>query len=75
MAIRCHAEQTRDGILLTGIGIQADAESLRTFLAELGLKANLAPPIEESNYGVVLTGLSLEELRDLIQGANIDLAI
>lgn len=74
MAIRCHAEQTSDGILISGIGIQADAESLRTFLAELGFKADLLPPTEENDCRVILTGLSLEEFRELIQGANIDLA-
>lgn len=75
MAIRCHAEQTSDDILISGIGIQADAESLRAFLAELGLKADLAPSIEENDYRVMLTGLSLEEFRDLIRGANIELAM
>ena len=74
MAIRCHAEQTSDGVLISGIGIQADAESLRSFLAELGLNADLAPAIEENDYRVMLTELSLEEFRDIIKGTNIDLA-
>ena len=74
MAIRCHAEQTSDDVLISGIGIQADAESLRSFLAELGLNADLAPSIEENDYRVMLTELSLEEFRDIIKGTNIDLA-
>ena len=74
MAIQCRAEQTSDGAVMSGIGVQADAENLRTFLAELGLKTSLGPPLEGNDYTVVLTGISLEALCDLVEGTKIDLA-
>lgn len=74
MAIRRRAEQTRDGIVMSGIGIQADAESLRPFRAELGVKASLGPPLEGNDYTVILTGVSLEESCNRVKGTNIDLA-
>lgn len=72
MAIRLQAEQTGLGVLLKRIGTQADAESIRKYLAEKGIAATIGS-LAVGDYRVFLLSVTKEEFAKLIEGANVEL--
>lgn len=74
MPIRCHAEQTSRGVMLSRMETQADADSLRVFFLEQAIAAvAISPRAGEGHDQVLLPGLTLEVFHRLIERANIEL--
>ncbi len=73
MKIRCHVEQTSHGIMLSGIEMQANADSLRVFFIEKGISAVATSQHVLDSYQVFMPGMAIEVFERLIDGANIEL--
>lgn len=73
MPIRCHAEHDGLGILLSQIENIDAAISMRCFFAEHGFGVALAEPGGEHDYRLIVVGISFDEFKKVVAGANIEL--
>ena len=73
MRIRLHAEQTRDGVLLSQIDEELNAESVRIYFLEKGIAAQSISNCNSGDYRILLPGTTIESFNRLIRGANIEL--
>lgn len=73
MAIQVRLELGENGIHLTHIPNEFDAESVRNFFAQMGVGGTIACDPRDDSFKVYLPGLSLEQLIKLTANSNLKL--
>ncbi len=72
MGVRLHAEDTGQGVLLSRIATQDDAESVRVFLGERGIAATVGPRLVPGDYRVFLPEMTMERFVPLAEDWSIE---
>ena len=73
MPIRLHAEQVSEGVLLSRIYDEDDAESVRLFFVDIGITAGPVLQSQDGDYRIELPRTTTAVLLRAIEGANIEL--
>lgn len=68
--VQAHVESTGTGVLLSRLGSQSDAETLRDFFAAKGIRATVGPLLRDCTFYVFLSELDLPGFDALAAGAH-----
>jgi hypothetical protein len=64
-----------EGVLLSKIELQTDAESVRNYFAERAMVAMIDPLATAGNHRVFLLAINREQFAKFVTGANIQLIV